>query len=75
MEIKNKEINKETKKTIVVDIPEGSTQVDKVYRKVDKQESTLKLHKRMKNYTGNTHTKKKEKQLTVKTKIKFKKPH
>ena len=42
MEIKNKEINKETKKSFVVDIPEGSSQIDKVYGKVDNLESILK---------------------------------
>ena len=63
LKIKNKEINKETKK-------KGSTQIDKVYVKVDKQESILKtaqkdeeLHREYLKIK-----KEKEKNLTVTTK-------
>ena len=51
-EIKTKEINKETNKApIVVDITEGSTKIDKVFGKVEKQESILKTAQ--KDYIGN----------------------
>ena len=46
VEIKNKENNRENKKTIVVDIPEGSTQLYKVYEKVEKQERIQKTAQR-----------------------------
>ena len=54
----------------MVDIPEGSKQIDKVYGKVDKQESILKTAQKnedlYREYLKNK--KEKEKHLTVTTK-------
>ena len=46
VEIKNKENNRENKKTVVVYIQEGTTQLDKVYEKVDKEERIQKTTQR-----------------------------
>ena len=74
-ELKKKKLIRTQQKTIVVDIPEGSKQIDKVYGKVDKQESILKTAQKNEDlhreYLKNK--KEKEKHLTVKTKSEIEK--